>query len=283
MELALNELSISPAPDRFSGAALAVSFAQTMGEAVSKGYRIIRSDLSESEILLAEDYSLHSWLVTNSGDSMIEQIIKPFLFGVLTTPFIDEANEDAEEEFVISDYYFEDEDSGFSKTKCYGLASSYITDGISISMPTQDLWKKNKLSISIEQGETATTEEVLNIYSAACLGNADIKNHIEYRQELDIEESSVSPSSKKLHLTGHHGQKELKQLWNRLKQSTFVISGLSIEWGGQNFIRSTDENGMVEIVLHKTLRQYALQVKTTGTSQRETDEIAKLLAKKFDK
>jgi hypothetical protein len=283
MELALNELSISQGPDRFSGAALAVAFAKTMGEAVSKGYRIIRSDLSESEIVLAEEYSLHTWLVTKSGDAMTEQILKPFLYGVLQTPFINEENEEAEEEFVNSHYYFEDAASGFPKTKCYGLASAFITDSISISMPTTDIWKKNKLLLTIEQGETESREEVLNVYSAACFSNADLKSHIEYKQKLDLKESGISPNSKKIHLTSHHGQKELKQLWNKLKQSTFVISGLSVEWGGQTFIRRTDENGIIEIVLHKTNRQYALQVQTTGTNQRETDEIAKLLEKKFDK
>jgi len=283
MELMLNELSIEKADNQYSGSDIAVNFAKTMGTAVSKGYRKIRSALSESEIELADDYTLYNWLVNNSGDVMIEQIIKPFLYGVFTTPFIDEENEEAEEEYIESEFYFEDTASSFPKTECLGLSSAYIADSISISFPTLDIWKQEQLIITIEHDENIATGEVLNVHSAACFENNDVKIHIEYHQDLNLTESSTLPKEKKCHLTSHHGQKELKQLWNRLKMSPYVVSALSIEWGGKTFVRKTNEDGKIEIVLHKSEREYALQIETTGTNQRETDEIAKILIKKFDK
>jgi hypothetical protein len=283
MELILNELSILKSESQYAGGKLAMDFAKTMGTAVSMGYRKIRSHLSESEIELAHDYTLYNWLVTNSGDAMIEQVIKPFLYGVFTTPFIEDGNEIAEEQYIESDFYFEDIASGFPKAKCLGLASAFIADSISISFPTLNIWKKEKLTITIEYDDEIVAGEVLNIHSTACFKNYDTKTHIVYNQDLKLTKHSESPKNKKCHITSHHGQKELKQLWNKLKTSPYVVSGLSIEWGGKVFVRKAEENGKIEIVLYKSEREYSLQIETTGTNQRETEEIAKILTQKFDR
>jgi hypothetical protein len=51
----------------------------------------------------------------------------------------------------------------------------------------------------------------------------------------------------------------------------------STNWGGNAFIRKVHKEGIIEIVLFKTERQYALLVKTTGRNLRETKAIAEIL------
>lgn len=283
MEVVLNELSIKPADNQLGGNAIAIDLAKTISAAVNKGYKRVRSHLSESEILLADDYSYYTWLHTNSGDLMLEQTIKPFLYGVLVTPFIDEEDAEGEKQYILSDYYFEDKENKHPKTKCTGLASAYIADTLSISFSSNNIWKKNTLHITVKTEKTVSREDVLNVFSPQCFEQNVIKKHIEYAHELQLVESKKAPNSKKIHITSHHGQKEIEQLWTKVKYSPFVLSGLSIEWGGNSFIRRTYEDGVIEIVLRKTDKGYALRVQTTGRNKRETDAIAKILQKKFDK
>ena len=283
MEMVLNELSIVQAETSHIGSLNAIAFAKTLSAGVQKGYNKVRSDLIESGIILSENYTYYNWLHSNSGDAQIEQIIKPFLYGVLSTPFMDEEDSEAEEQYILSDYYFQDEDTNFPRTRCIGLASAFIANTLSVSFASSDTWTKNILKISVESENGSVYEDVLNVFSSECFGKEQIENHIEYTQELKLIESTEDPNSKKFHLTGHHGQKELKAFWNKLKRSSYVISGLTIEWGGNDFIRSTNANGEIEIVIPNTDRDYAIKVVTTGRNQRETDEIAKILRKNLDK
>ena len=97
-----------------------------------------------------------------------------------------------------------------------------------------------------------------------------------------LQETQIAPDTKNLHLADHHGQKELKALWEKLKNSPFVIEGRSTDWGGNRFIRKVEKNGVLEIVLVDSEKQYALWVQTTGTNLRETKAIAEILENRFD-
>jgi len=95
-------------------------------------------------------------------------------------------------------------------------------------------------------------------------------------------QTTLEPKSKEVNLSDHHGKKELKELCDRLKNSPFVVSMRSTNWGGKEFIRKVMDNGFIEIVLHKTDRQYALYVETTGRDYLETAAISEILRDKYD-
>lgn len=97
-----------------------------------------------------------------------------------------------------------------------------------------------------------------------------------------IEEYQGKPSEKKIHLSDHHGKKELQDLCDRIKNSPYVVEMRSTDWGGKNFIRKIHHNGIIEIVLYKTNRQYALQVQTTGSNEQQTKLIAEILKERYD-
>lgn len=94
--------------------------------------------------------------------------------------------------------------------------------------------------------------------------------------------TDLHPDSKKIHISDHHGKNELKALCKRLKLSPYVVEMQSTDWGGNRFIRKVTPGGVIEIVLHKSERPYALNVLTTGRDLEETTKIADILREKFD-
>ncbi|MGQ3087852.1 hypothetical protein, partial [Flavobacterium sp.] len=97
-----------------------------------------------------------------------------------------------------------------------------------------------------------------------------------------VEEYKGIAAEKKIHLADHHGKKELQDFCDRIKNSPYVVEMRSTDWGGKNFIRKIHSNGIIEIVLHKTDRQYALQVQTTGSNEQQTTLIAEMLKQRYD-
>ena len=83
-------------------------------------------------------------------------------------------------------------------------------------------------------------------------------------------------------LTSHHGQKELIELWNQIKNSPYVKEGISIEWGGNTFYKNPQKDGKIDIVHLKSDKRYVLQVQTTGRNLRETKAIAEKLKEQYE-
>jgi len=101
-------------------------------------------------------------------------------------------------------------------------------------------------------------------------------------RELILVETTLNPEDKIIRLADHHGKSELQELCAQIKYNPYVEEMYSTDWGGNRFIRKIFMNGIVEIVLYKTQRKYALKVKTTGRNLRETQKIAKILEEKFN-
>ncbi|PKL79807.1 MAG: hypothetical protein CVV25_06760 [Ignavibacteriae bacterium HGW-Ignavibacteriae-4] len=96
-----------------------------------------------------------------------------------------------------------------------------------------------------------------------------------------LSKTTIPIIDKNIHLSDHHGKKELDNFCNKIKISPYVEEMKSTDWGGKKFIRKVEANGWIELVLYKTDRQYALKVKTTGKDQLETEAISEILRKKY--
>ena len=279
MELLFNELSItSPSANKYDANEKMKIFSKTVATARKKGFRNIRSHYDSHQIELAGGYSLYNWL--NSKD--VPEIFRNNLYGMIVLPFIREDDEEIEAQFVKANYFFEDAANGISKTECLGLASAYLYETLSISLQSSNVWSKNSLDISVESNDNKQIEAVRNVYSEGCFVVKVISDFVEQLGTIVLQETLMEPDSKNLHLADHHGQKELKALWAKLKNSPFVIEGRSTDWGGKRFIRKAEKNGVLEIVLVNSDKQYALLVQTTGSNLRETKAIAEILENRFD-
>ncbi len=274
MELLFNELSINLlSSDKYSANSKMVLFAKTVSIARQKGFANIRSHHATSQIALAQDYSLHDWL--NNKD--VPEEYRNFLYGMITLPFIKDDDEDVEEKYVNANYFFEDLESGIPKTECIGLASAFLYETLSISLTSLPVWERTKLPILIEEEERKVTESVFNLSTKESFNDFSLAAFVESLEEINLVETTINPDEKNIHLTDHHGKKELKALWAKLKKCPYVVEAMSTNWGGKKFIRKAFANGEIEIVDINSDEGYALWVKTTGRNLRETNAIAEII------
>jgi hypothetical protein len=253
-------------------------FSEAVSAARKYGFNIIRSEYDTHQIQLTENYTLSQWLFSND----VPRDQRDFLFGMFTLPFISEDDEGIEDQYIEANYFFEDAANGIAKTKCLGLAAAFLYDTISISLQSNNAWRKNILDISIELDGNIQFEIVKNVYSKGCYDFPFIHDFVEKLEDVVLQESPLAPADKDLHLASHHGQNELKALWDRLKNNPYVVAARSTDWGGKRFIRKFNRNGVVEIVLVDSEREYALWVQTTGRNLRETKAIAEILQDRFE-
>jgi hypothetical protein len=279
MELILNELSHDAfSEDKYKANEKMLLFSKAVAEARKNGFRRIRTHFSASEIQLAEEYSLYNWLF----DKEFPVEYRAIFYDMFVQPFIKEGDIEIEEKYIEAKYYFEDAENNISKQECLGLTSAYLSETLAISIQTNPAWLKNVLKITIEKDGITKNDNVNNIFSRNCFSATSVKNFIEEISTLTLIKTNIQPVDKKLHLTSHHGQKELNELWSTLKNSPYVIDAISIEWGGNSFFKNPAANGMVDIVHLKSDRRYVLQVQTTGRTLRETKAIAEILENEYN-
>ena len=282
MEYLLNELSLNPlCDDKYEANERMNTFVKTVSLARQNGFRNIRSDLYTNEIILAQDYSLHNWMF-NKND--VPEVQRNLMVGMIINPFIKDEDEQMTDEYILSNYYFEDEEHGIEKTKCLGLAGAYLYETLSISMPSLPVWEKTSLPVIIEDENEVRIENVLNVANEQAFSDSTISSFIENSKEITLTETLLTHNQKKIHLADHHGKAELQALCDRIKHNEYVIEMRSTEWCRgrcDKFIKKIHNNGFIEIVLYKEAIKYALLVKTTGNSYRETKKISEILEQKY--
>ncbi|HNI98215.1 MAG TPA: hypothetical protein PL169_19250 [Leptospiraceae bacterium] len=274
MELLLNELSAEPLADNtYKANERMMLFAKAVKKAKEYNFNSIRSHYSANEIKLTTEYTLHNWLT----DKKNPEIYRNYLFGKIVNPFINEEDTTIVDVYTSAKYSFEDISNTFPKTECRGLASAYLYETLSISFASMDLWKQTILSILIEKNGDVEYGTVLNIFSEDSFYNEDIKSYIERIGEIVLETTNIPPDKKKIHLADHHGKAELQAFCNKIKNSPYVIEMRSTNWGGNKFIRKIQKDGVIEVVLIKTDKRYALWIQTTGKNYRQTEQISEIL------
>ena len=277
MELALNEISHTPLlDDKYRANERMLLFSKAVAEARKKGFRNIRTHISANEINLTNDYSLHNWLF----DKEFPAENRSLFYDMFIQPFIKEEDE-IEAKYIEANYYFEDIENNIPKQDCLGLTSAFLSETLAISFQSSSAWLKNTLEIIIEKNEELSKDSVNHVFSKECFNQASINEFIENISTLNPVETEINPNKKHFHLTSHHGQQELTDLWNRIKNSPYVVEGMSIEWGGNSFYKNPQRNGKLDIVHLRSDRRYTLQIQTTGRNLRETIEIAKRLAEQY--
>jgi len=279
IDLKYNELSINPP---FNSKDIAhqkmLEFAKTAKAARDKKIKHIKSEYSTSEIILIDGYTMYDWLFDKNLKTE-NRVFREFLQSMIIKPFIDE---DKENEYLSQNFYFEDIENGINKQSCKGLASAYLSDGLSISFQNGNAWTKNKLLITIENSDGVQPRQtVLNVYSNNCFLNEELIDHIDRAFNARPVESNIPPSKKTAHFSEHHGINELEKFWLKLSNNPYVISARSTNWGGKKFIRKIEKDGKIEVVLVNTERKYALQVETTGKTFYETEFIAKNIEENY--
>jgi hypothetical protein len=284
MDICFNELSCLPhVCDRYEAHKLMMKFSETARQVFLRKIKKIRTDLFTTDIILSEGYSLHDWLFDRDfiGSNMN---YREFLQGMISHPFIPESKED---DYLSTDFYFQDNENGIAKTKCQGLAAAYLTSSLSISFQSSPAWQKSKLEI-LEGDNTYTTHSVNNVFSADCFLKQDINCFISEKMLQEIGDSYLIKSSqlsdrKKCHISDDHGKRELIDFWLLLKNSPYVESAKSTGFypKGSTFIKSIEPDSEIGVVHLSKDHPYTLHIQTTGRCYPETKRIAEILQAKY--
>jgi hypothetical protein len=277
MELLFNELSLAPLSNSDAEAEIKIlQFLDTFRAAQKKGFTKIRSDHRLDQIKLTNEIDLLNWALRENHRTHLNLIL-----GLLVSPFLDTDVPNAFEKYDNAVYTFESIPHNYPATPCAGLAAASIQELPAISLSSEPLWGLPILTVTITAGESVSTDNVLNISHPNRFAEDDIELFLENYGDLILPVTTISPADKNVHLSDHHGKAELKELSDRLRLSPHVIEMWSTDWGGRNFIRKIKKDGVIEVVLIKTQKRYALLIQTTGTNYRQTKAIAELIDEKY--
>jgi len=273
MEMIYNELSSLP---KFANTNIAneqiACLIKTYAKAKIHKFNKIRFFKNLHEVEVCENYTFFDWLNTTS-----QKNLKDLLLEARAYPFIADEDEEQIDEYINHKYFYENLNCNFEQTECMGLAAAHIYDTLSIGLSQNDLWKINRILITKVKDDEKIFEtcEIKNVYSPTCFDDKMIADYISSLGEITLLKTELLPKDKKVHLSTHHGLKELSDFSKRLILDDFIIEIKSTDWGGKKFIRRIFNDGIIEIVLINTERKYALRVQTTGRNYRETFLIAK--------
>lgn len=202
MELTFNELSQTPLlDDEYEAKERLLLFAETVAEARRNGFRNIRSHFTTNEIKLTNDYSFYNWMF----DKNVPAVYRELFYDMFVQPFLKEGDDEIEEKYISSDFYFEDSHNNIPKQECLGLASAYLSETLAISFQSSPAWLKNILKITIERDNEIIQENVTSVFSKECFIQKIISDFIDSITNLNIIKTNIEPNDKNLHLTSHHG------------------------------------------------------------------------------
>jgi hypothetical protein len=278
MELHLNELSATPTENKHAANNLMVSLSQVVAEARRKGFKNIRSCVGVHEVQLSDNYTLHNWLF----DKEFSETHRSLLYGMIIQPFINEDDTDIENKYLEATYTFEEPEDGFPRKECFGLAAAHLYESPALSLKSHLIWQKIKLTITVQPiNAEAYPSTVFNISSSTSYNDPELSEFIENLGEINLIKTEIAPDTKPNHISDHHGVKELRAYWKKLKSCPYVVEMKSTDWGGRRFIRNIYKTGAIELVLLDTEKRYAMWVKTTGRNYRETKKISQIIEEEY--
>lgn len=278
MDLIFNELSLQPLTEneyslkeRFMGLLKLYKYSKE-----NLNFKHIVFPENISELNVTKEKTFYEWVksISHQGDKdkILSIIKKPFSKDVLGE-IVDELN----------GYYYENEELQIVESYCYGLATAHLKEKLCSSLSTHPIWHETILQFKkvINDDLETTVVSTFNVTNQEDFNKSEIKKFIEKFMELNLHETSLKPEEKKYHLAPHHGKEELTALCKQLINSPYVVEMKSTHYGGKDFIRKVEENGVIEIVLTKSEAGYALWVQTTGTNRIQTQAIADILEKRY--
>lgn len=275
MEVIFNELSINPLSDNINAAKKkANQFAEAFAVCRRYGFKRLRSDLDTYSIQLSEEYSLYDWL----NDKTVPEVLKNFMYGVISKPFIRDEDEIVLEEYILNDFKIQIDQE---KIKCDGIAAAHLYNTVCTSLNSDVIWLEVILEIEKHQEDETLKHNVFNISHKDNFLNPDLKEFITQIKPIELIKTLIPISSKKIGISDHHGKDIQVAFANKILKNTYVEEIKSTGWGGNRFIRKVNEDGTIEVVLTQSAKQYAFLVFTTGRNFQETQKISTILQDKY--
>ncbi|MDR2441738.1 MAG: hypothetical protein LBE12_20450 [Planctomycetaceae bacterium] len=236
----------------------------------------IRFEKSGHEIFLCKDLSLWQYF-----DNLRRREYRQLFLSLYCYPYIDDENNN--DDVLVSSFYLE---KNKESILIQGLGLVHYFDTVGIGFLSEPYW--DNILFSIEKITDNKTEKV----SVLCLSKPEHVNGVSFQKWLEkqlpveIQSCNINVSQKKIHLRDDHGKDVLQIFAEKIIQSDYVcsvINSLPFNPNCKKFIKNVYHNGKIEIVLTKTDRGLGVIVQTTGRNKQETEKIAEILKKEYDK
>lgn len=220
-----------------------------------------------------------AYAITHKGE-------KNKILSFVKRPFGDEVL--AEQKDELSKYYYQNPEHGIPETYCNGLAVAHVRKELCSSITLHSIWDVTEISFHKIINVDLETEIVTvpNVTQEKHFEVESIRNFVEYLGELDLRETEINPKEKPIALRDDHGKDKLIAFSKRVVQSKFVLSVInSLPFNPKciNLIKEVYSDGKIEMVLYWEDKGIGIIIQTTGTNYRETDAIAEILRKEFDR
>lgn len=284
MELVFNEISFLPFAD--NEVVLKEQFIKMLKlydktkEEYGYKHLIFPSAIGETKVTADKTFLQWAYSIQHQGDKN----------KILSVPFVRPFANDVLEEKVteLHKYYYSNEDAGINEEYCIGLPTAYLKEKLTISLETHECWNTSEIVFKeIISDDLETIDlSVGNITDEAHLVEDDIRNKLMYSGKLEIQETTISPDAKALSLRDDHGKDKLTTFSKKVLKSKHVVSvinSLPFNPTDINLIRQIYPDGKIELVLYWESAGYGIVIQTTGRNYRETEAIAKILKREFDK
>lgn len=246
------------------------------------GYKhlIFPSTIGETKVTADKTFVQWAYSIPHQGDKN----------KILSVPFVRPFSNDVLEERVkeVHKYYYSNEEAGINEEYCIGLPTAYLKEKVAISLATHKCWGTSEIVFKEIINDDLETKDISvnNISDEAHLAEDDIKEELMYSGKLEIQETAIDPDAKAWSLRDDHGKDKLKAFSKKVLKSKHVVSvinSLPFNPTDINLIRQIYPDGKIELVLHWESAGYGIVIQTTGRNYRETEAIAEILKKEFDK
>lgn len=196
-----------------------------------------------------------------------------FFYAIFTAPFLDD---DAKTKVEKNKTVLLRDDN---EILCVGLAAAYFTKTFAISFDSDTFWHSVEYTIKVNNKE----EKVI-----ALCKEGDLKTPVfaQWQAKIcppKIPTIKLEPNEKKFNLCGdHHGEKELKRLWKKLRHKQYIIEcicSLPFCPKATDPIAKVYDDGTIDIVDITSDSGYAMKVRTTATDKFQTQRIADMIRK----
>ena len=196
-----------------------------------------------------------------------------FFYAIFTAPFLDD---DAKTKVEKNKTVLLRDDN---EILCVGLAAAYFTKTFAISFDSDTFWHSVEYTIKVNNKE----EKVIALCKEDNLKTPVFAQWQAKTCPPEIPTTKLKPNEKKFNLCGdHHGKKELKQLWDRLKHKHYIIEcicSLPFDSKTTDPIAKVYDDGTIDFVDITSDSGYAMRIRTTATDKFQTQRIADMIRK----
>lgn len=285
MELIFNELSFKPYFD--NEVVLKDKFIEMLN-----AYGRLKGTYDISNLLFPKETFNHK--VSDSSTfiqwatSLTSTSEKNKVLSFIRTPFSEDILE-VDEQAKTSNYYYENAEIPIKQEYCIGLGICHAKEKIAISLHSHTCWEPHIISVKeiVDNDFNTRDVEVFNVCESGNVLNEELSNKLLYYGNVELIKTTIIPEEKKIKLSGdHHGNNKLEAFAKKLFRSSYiveVVNNIDFSPNAINLVKKIYPDGTIDVVLYREDAGYGMKIQTTGRNYRETEAIAEILKKEFDK